>query len=99
MHGVSKTFFLWGILQGLALLVQSCYRISHRRLKFMTIIDRLFLKIFKIGITLGWLVLTTPLLLPEGVTLYQQIYFEILQELSNHKDSIHQIANFLKEIV
>ena len=99
MHGVSKTFFLWGILQGLALLVQSCYRISHRRLKFMTIIDRLFLKIFKIGITLGWLVLTTPLLLPEGVTLYQQIYFEILQELNNHKDSIHQIANFLKEIV
>ncbi len=94
MHGVSPAFFLWGLLQGVALLVQSFYRISSRRLRFIRIIDQFFLKIFKNGLTLGWLALTTPLLLPEGPVLYQQIYIKILESLKNYSTSISQLDDF-----
>lgn len=80
MHGINPSFFLWGILQAIGLMIQSSYRIACRRLVLFSTMDKIFFKPFKITLTLTLLVVTTPLLLPEGNSLYRNIWSRILQQ-------------------
>lgn len=77
MHGISPNFFLWGLLQATGLIIQSSYRILRRRVYLFQVFEIAFPHILKIAITLSWLVITTPLLLPEGSTLYTNLWIKI----------------------